>query len=167
MLNENKYIFLDIDGVLATLRQYYSNNRKWHKEFKVYNFDKKCVNVLNAIMEETNAIIILSSDWRINYDLEIMNRIFQYNNVKAVINDFTEDFWGDRSLNKAMRYDLAKCRANEINKYIVDNNISTYVVIDDLDMNEWFPNNFVCTEDHQGIKKSNVKEKIIKILNNE
>jgi hypothetical protein len=39
-------------------------------------------------------------------------------------------------------------------------------VVDDLDLNFYFPENFVLTNDFEGIKKSGVKDKILKILRN-
>ena len=66
-----KYIFLDIDGVLACDAQMYTNakkfqkKREWAKELNVlYPFDPICVKVLNEILEATGAEIILSSDWK-------------------------------------------------------------------------------------------------------
>lgn len=165
--NENKYLFLDIDGVLATPRQFYSNPEKWDRRFNRYGFDMKAVKVLNEILEETKPIIILSSDWRINYDLETINEIFIHNKVSGVVTDFIDDFWGDKSL-YSHASELEECRAEEIAVFISKYNIKNYVVVDDMDLSKWFPNNFVHTRKVMMIiKQTGIKEKIIKILNNE
>jgi len=166
--NNNTYLFLDIDGVLTTPRQrLYSNQDKWDKRFNIYNFDMKAVKVLNEILEETNPIIILSSDWRINYDINTLNDIFVHNKVNEVITDTTEDFWGDRSLS-LYHSELEMYRANEIIAYVHNYQIKNYVVVDDFNLAEWFPNNFVHTSKvNMVIKQTGIKEKIIKILNNE
>lgn len=52
-----KIIFLDIDGVLALAFGSMKRNNKWD----AYPFDKKAVKVLNKILKETGAEIVLSS----------------------------------------------------------------------------------------------------------
>lgn len=52
---ENRpYVFLDIDGVLATTAQFYSKKR--HEEWDCYRFDPKCVKIFNQIIEKINPI---------------------------------------------------------------------------------------------------------------
>lgn len=165
-----KIIFLDIDGVLATNKQYNYNRKKFRDKYPTaknlnlpYPFDSKCVKVLNEILDVTNANIVLSSDWRNIWNLIELDEIFKFNNVKKSPIDVT-------STEVASFGNLVMNRAYQIGKYITDNNISEYVVIDDLNIgkymaitNEEFK--FVLTDDFEGIKKLGLKSKIINILN--
>lgn len=162
-MNHNKYIFLDIDDVLATTAQYYSKKR--HEEWNCYAFDKKCVSVLNDILKKTNAIIILSSDWKFHYNLETLNRIFEWNEIIKPIQNTTGSFWG-------VKYhklkDLEICRADEIKDYVMQHELQNnkWVAIDDLDMKKYLgDDHFVHTpRPNEGIKQSGVKDKILKRL---
>jgi hypothetical protein len=158
------YIFLDIDGVLATVPQFYSKKR--HEEWNCYSFDKKCVNVFNDILEATDARIILSSDWKTHYDLDTMNNIFEWNKIVTPLEGFTDDLWGTaefRSLDQ-----LEEVRASEILKYVKDHDVDDYhwVAIDDLDLSPYLhDSNFVNTPRvMEGIKQSGKKLKILKRL---
>lgn len=154
-------IFLDFDGVMVTTRQYYMKKR--HPIFNtVYPFDPKCVKVLNSIIEITNPIIICSSDWKYHFNIEQLNEIFEWNGVNAKITDATPSLWGVKYYKL---HDLEKCRADEIKTFVKENNVIKFVIIDDLNLFEWFPDNFVhCTRENEGIKQSGVKDKILKIL---
>lgn len=163
-----RLIALDIDGVLATTKQFYSSKR--HEEWNCYSFDPKCVKVFNEILEKTDyPDIVLSSDWRTHYDLETMNKIFEWNKVNTKIKDFTPDVWGVK-FNSVQELD--ECRAFEINYYVGRQEVKfgivydKWIAIDDLflhpHMNE---ENFVHTPRiSEGIKQSGVKDKILKKL---
>jgi hypothetical protein len=84
-----KIIFLDIDGVLATNKEFIMNRTKFQtkhpeaKEIRIpYPFNPGCVKIFNEILDETNAIIVLSSDWRFYWDLNDLDKIFKFNGVK-------------------------------------------------------------------------------------
>ena len=161
-------IFLDIDGVLATHKQYMMNctnfhyNYEWASDLGVpYPYDDKCVKVFNEILEKTDADIVLSSDWRIRWDLEQLDKIFKANNIIKSPVDVTEYFpYGG--------IQLERWRAGEIDAYIKKHNIDNWVIVDDLNMKQFFPDDVTrvfVTTDSEGIKKSSIKDKIIKKLN--
>lgn len=153
---------LDIDGVLATTTQYYTNKKRWHPMYSCYRFDEKCVKVFNSIIEKINPIIILSSDWKDRYTIEQLNEIFEWNGVNAKIFDITPSSWGVKFTSLQQ---LEECRSYEINTYANINNITNFVAVDDLNLKLWIPENFVqCTRANEGIKQSGVKDKILKIL---
>jgi hypothetical protein len=166
-----KIIFLDIDGVLATHKQYMRNRKKfWDKnelakDLKIpYPFDPKCVKVFNEILEETGAQIVLSSDWKYHWDLENLDKIFKFNSVNKSPIDITVK--EDISMGN-----LTKNRAYQIGEFIQRNELTNYVVIDDLNISNYMEitndqDKFVLTNDFEGIKQMSIKEKIIKILNN-
>jgi len=157
--NNQTYLFIDLDDVMVTTNQYFMNKKRWHPKYDCYPFDKKCVKILNDVCEMFNPILILSSDWKYHYNLEQINEIFEWNKVKFKISDFTDNLMGSdyRSLQQ-----IEKCRAFEILKYVEEHNIKNYVIIDDLNLSNWIPDNFIwCRRANEGIKQSGIKEKII------
>lgn len=109
----NPIIFLDIDGVLVTQN---SINR-----FKnSHTFDPNCVDVLNWFISQTNADIVISSDWRLFMTLRGMDYGFKQMGIVGRVIGFTPDFSNDN-----------KSRIDEINSVIDDAKIDRFVVIDD------------------------------------
>ena len=162
---KNSIIFLDIDGVLATDKQYRTKktSKSYVTKYDVYPFDKKCVEVFNEILSETNADIVLSSDWQLYWSLEELNEIFKINGVDKSPFDITNQI--KVKFTSSTSFD----RASAINKYTKTHNITDYVVIDDLDMTQFFGDEFVyCARgDMEGIKQSGIKNKILKVLSND
>jgi hypothetical protein len=161
-------IFLDIDGVLATEKQYYQNKskfqhrNKWAKELGVpYSFDKKCVDIFNEILSITDAEIILSSDWRLKFDLIQLDTIFKGNGIIKSPRMFTK-------VEPKSFGNISENRAWEIELCVNDLNLKNYVIIDDLSLSNYLKNSdkFVQTIDNEGIKQIGIKDKILKILNN-
>jgi hypothetical protein len=113
---------------------------------------------LNEILKLTDADIVLTSDWRIHYSLQTLDNIFKFNKVIKSPIDITDVF-------PSSFQDMEKNRAHEIDIYIQKHNIELYVIIDDLDLSPYVPKNkFIMTIEREGIKQSNIKEKILKIL---
>lgn len=140
-----QYIFLDIDGVLATDECSY----KPEHELYAYPFDKECVRLFNEILLETDAQIILSSDWRLMYhELETLDLLFKHNGIIKSPIDVTPNL-SNRSL--------------EIETYIREKQIKSFVILDDMDL-KVFPDRFIRCNINEGIKEAGVKEKIIAIL---
>jgi hypothetical protein len=155
-----KVIFLDIDGVMATTSCYgVAMKNKWN----AYKFDEKCVAILNFILQETGAEIIISSDWRNHYTLQEMREIFAHNFIIKGPIGFTpsSELYHGRNLEGG--------RSEEIKMWLKHNawkDDIKWVAIDDLDMSEGLGDNFVlCKNEHEGIKRTGVKDKIISILN--
>jgi hypothetical protein len=191
-----KVIFLDNDGVICLSSNWGSRHKKQKKwgrlpgdkpfsvpvEFRFDNFDKKAVNLLNEILEETGAEIVVSSDWRLQANLEELGEYYLSQGIiKAPIGitntnladcDVPEDFGWSR------QWDLEQSRSLEIKQYLKDNpQITHWVAIDDLNMGKtglyysvefehsWGLENFVYTpRSNEGIKQTGVKEKIISYL---
>jgi hypothetical protein len=166
-----KIIFLDIDGVLSTHKQYMMNKKKfWDKnpvakELKIpYPFDPKCVKIFNEVLDETGSEIVLSSDWKQHWNISDLDRIFKFNGVNKSPIDLTT--------NDVVSFgNIVRNRAYQIGDYIQKNNLTNYVVIDDLNISSFMSitddqDKFVLTDDFEGIKKLSLKNKIIKILNN-
>lgn len=135
-------------------------------------FDAKCVAVLNFILQETGAEIILSSDWRHQYTLQEMREIFCHNNVIKGPIGFTDMSKSYTATN------LEGGRSEEINHWLKVHAWKgdvKWVAVDDLNMSEKFDEmgnvisgvkNFVhCPNDQAGIKGHGIKEKILAFLN--
>jgi hypothetical protein len=161
----NNVIFLDIDGVLATHKQFMSNRKKFQdkhedaKELNIpYPFDQKCVKIFNEILKETDADIVLTSDWRLFWKLEELDRIFKFNKIiKSPIAITSKTKLVSRS-------NLELNRTKQIEDFLDENTVLNYVVVDDLHLDLYLTEKFVKTKDLQGLKESNIKEKIIKEL---
>lgn len=137
-----KYIFLDIDGVLTTISEsmdtdnlLYWKDNSWAKNLNVhYPFNEDCVKILNDILKETGAEIILSSDWRKHRTLEQLDIIFKNNGVIKSPIDITPNYRNNYS-------NFEYARSVEIVHYIVENtiDINNIVVLDDLNLEMLFP----------------------------
>lgn len=154
-----KIIFLDIDGVICTSACYgVGKDNKWD----AYMFDPKCVSVLNFILQETGAEIILSSDWRHQYTLQEMREIFAHNFVLKGPIGFTPSSKTYTGMN------LEGGRADEIEMWIKMHAWKgdiKWVAVDDLNMDErLFPNFVLCPREQEGIKRTGIKDKILEKL---
>jgi len=144
---------------------------------KMDNFNDKAVKVLNSILEETGAEIVVSSDWKLYCTLEELQEMFiKYGVIKSPI---------DTTTNVELGYDkqyytkgeLAEYRVMEIKSWLKHNpEVTHWVAVDDLDLGEKFGpisgnsngglKNFVLTpKSSEGIKQLGIKEKIINFLN--
>ena len=190
-----KVIFLDNDGVICLSNNWGSRSKKWAKyrsanpetsnyhsdapvEVRFDNFDKKSVKILNEILKETGAEIVVSSDWRYHATLdELGEYYFSQKILKKPIGvtkrledcDQPEDFIWSRE------WDLEQSRSLEVLQYLKDHpEVTEWVAVDDLNMGKdeewkiWGLTNFVLTpKSSEGIKQLGVKEKIIKYLTND
>jgi hypothetical protein len=185
-----KVIFLDNDGVVCLSSEWGGRSKKklkYLKEFpgvedlpayiKMDNFNSKAVKILNSILEQTGAEIVVSSDWKLYCTLDELKEMFtKYGVIKQPI---------DTTPNIPLKYDkqyytkgeLAEYRVMEIKNWMKEHpEVTQWVAIDDLDLGEKFGpisgnsngglTNFVLTpRSHEGIKQCGIKEKIIKFLN--
>ena len=157
----DKAIILDIDGCIATTKQFALKKtaKTYLTKYAVYPFDKGCINVLNEILNKTGAEIILSSDWRLFYNIEQLDDIFKINNViKSPL--FTTPKYSSK-FSAPLEYN----RINEINNVLDNNKIKRFIVIDDLNMSKAFGKAFIhCKMINEGIKQTGIKEKCINQL---
>ena len=147
---------------MATVKEWslHTNSNLYLRAYNVYPFNPGCVKILNEILNMFDIEIVVSSDWKDDYTLEQLKDIFNLNNVVKLPIDTTV------SLNKNATM-LDHYRATEILNYVYKNDIKKYIILDDLQLKPWFSeNNFVfCANVFEGIKQTNLKEKIIKKLN--
>lgn len=180
-------IFLDFDGVICLATEWggrFRKQKEWNKlypensvyltndfwkmdvQYRFDNFNKKAVNILNSILEQTDADIVISSDWKYDCTLEEMQELFKLYGVLKGPVDYTplltiEDFQG-LELVKA-EYEAE--RALEIKKWLTLNpSVKKWVAIDDLNMTPHLDNFVHTIKQNEGIKQSGIKEKIISYL---
>jgi hypothetical protein len=135
-----KIIFIDVDGPLAwgtwdkgpvTIK----GGR--HGEFTIpYSWDQDDCNSLKKILEESNAKLVLSSDWRFQFSFRQMKDIFQHYGIHgSSLLDMTCQFslW-----NKMSRTSLEHERALQIAKWAKDNKISNWISIDDMRLDQQY-----------------------------
>jgi hypothetical protein len=185
-----KVIFLDHDGVICLSTEWGGRFKKQREAGRKLsqsveslsvlarfdNFNKKAIGILNEILEETGAEIVVSSDWKRWATVEEMGEYYESQGLKKKPIAFTKNL-GDCDVPEnfiwSRQWDLEQSRSLEILQYLRDNNeITHWVSIDDLDMGKngedwknWGLDNFVLTpKSNEGIKQSGVKEKIIKFL---
>ena len=168
-MDRNLYIFLDIDGVMATtseitvdIKEYNKANiRKPYLEAP-YKFNKDCVAALNEIIDTVNPTIILTSSWRKYFDLDQMEQIFADNGIKK----FPE---GSTHVKIPRDIDTEKGRVDEIVAYIRYCGIKNWVVIDNYNLKKYFKeknhDRIIITDPDSGIAGKLVKETVIKRLN--
>ena len=158
----NKAIFLDIDGVIATIHEFNMNRYAPHylHQYDIYPFNQACVKVLNELLALTKAEIIISSDWRSIFTTEELNDIFKINGVKQIPVEATADF-SERFTGKS----LEQIRTLEIESFLREHQVANFVVVDDLDMSEGFGDSFIqCLNIKEGIKEAGLINRIIKVL---
>ena len=203
-----KVIFLDNDGVIC-LSSNWGGRFKKQKAFftednprkgfgdngpvevRFDNFDKKAVKVLNKILEETGAEIVVSSDWRFHANLKELGDYYESQGIIKRPIDVTEKFhftnWLEEGFIKDhgefpwnRTEDLEQQRHFEIKRWLRDHpEVTHWVAIDDLHMGihvenssygphdrDWGLENFVWTpRSNEGIKQSGIKDKVLKFLN--
>lgn len=165
-LTDNPIIFLDIDGVLCTNREFYDYSYSYRKSHPLlerlhvpYPFNFQCVEIFNEILTKTNADIVISSDWKLLWSLEEVDEIFKFFKViKSPIK---------RTKNNES-FTRIDGRLSEIEDFIKTHHLKNYVIIDDLDLSgHTNPSRFIRTTNLNGLKEKGLSEKIIEVLNNE
>ena len=191
-----KVLFLDNDGVICLSNNWGGRTKKWAKyrsenpdsskekkdapvSFRFDDFDTKSVKVLNEILEETGAEIVVSSDWKLHATLEELGDYYESQGIiKRPIaltpNIGKCNWYNDIIWVWSPRWELEMIRVIEIKQYLHDHpEITHWVSVDDLNMgkngeewkDEWAIDNFVLTpKSSEGIKQCGIKEKILKFL---
>jgi len=185
-----KVIFLDHDGVICLSNNWgnrFNKQKDWGGrklsmttlempvEYRFDNFDEKAVKVLNEILEETGAEIVVSSDWKRWANVEEMGEYYESKGIIKKPIAFTDSILWENYENFPWHrnWDLEQTRSLEISQYLGQNpQITHWVAIDDLNMSlqgegdtQWGLNNFVLTPlNNEGIKQTGIKDKILKFL---
>ena len=187
-----KVMFLDNDGVICLANNWGSRVKKRKKDkvslvlndpdveakYRFDYFDKKAIKVLNQVLEETGAEIVVSSDWRLYATLEELGEYYLSEGIIKKPIAFTKRYIGcdkpdEFEWVRATMYEQQRCI--EVRQYLIDHpEITHWVCIDDLELGQtnsygtarkWGLSNFVHTpRENEGIKQSGVKEKLLEYL---
>jgi hypothetical protein len=194
-----KTIFLDHDGVICLSTEWGGRFKKQKKagrklsqsidslpvEARFDNFNKKALKVLNEILKETGAEIVVSSDWKKWANVEELGEYYEQQGIDKkpiAFTKFLQDCDVPQNFPWSRTYDLEQSRSLEIKQYLQDHpEITHWVAVDDLNMGisqtnetwgkiemDWGLTNFVLTPNGgEGIKQTGIKEKIINFLNDD
>ena len=186
-----KILFLDNDGVICLHNNWGGRTKKWSKyrsanpesspnlkdapvEIRFDDFDKKAIKILNEILQETGAEIVVSSDWKLHATLEELGDYYEAQGIikrPIAITPNLHEF--DPNANDLFVWKrwLEKKRILEIQEYLEKNpDITHWVAVDDLNMSPganggYGLENFVLTpRSTEGIKQLGIKEKINNFL---
>jgi hypothetical protein len=189
-----KIIFLDNDGVICLsenwgsrfkkAREYmikhnisehaFADERNRNVLVRFDNFDKKAIKILNKILAETDAEIVVSSDWKLHANLEELGEYYESQGIikkPIATTPNLEEFEPESAGLYHWKGWYERKRILEINKYLEDHpEVTHWVAVDDLNMspenNQGFGlENFVLTpRSYEGIKQSGIKDKMLKFL---
>lgn len=156
-----RYIFLDIDGVLNTgnhrLRQKESTGRSSVKNW----CPEACRNITRLSME-FDADIIISSNWKDQYELEELKQHFEKNGVPShLIKDLTPS--------EVDRHEGAEFRGEEIQQWLDDHAgpETSFLIIDDNDLEPArMESHLVQVDPENGFADSKAMQQARKILRN-
>jgi HAD domain in Swiss Army Knife RNA repair proteins len=104
-----RVIFLDIDGVLAPIR-------RWDR---YGDLDPACIQVLNEIVAQTGADVVVSSTWRYGRTVAELQAMLQAQGFGGRVIDITPNGTPGDS------------RGDEIAAWLAEHEVSGYVIIDD------------------------------------
>lgn len=156
-----KIIFLDIDGVLNSIR-----TRETFEDFVFVDDDK--ILLLKDLIDKTNAKIVLSSSWRTGWRFKEKNprcanedvRLFEALQLKLKEFDielmsYTDNFWH---------------RGKEIDTWLKQwqgEKVESFIILDDMPKEDFEPNtdHLIQTNIATGLTPANVEEAIIKLNN--
>lgn len=168
-----RIIFLDVDGELT-----YSN----YKNEDTANIDIKKVKLLKEICDKTDAKVVISSSWRGSEDYtpkiyHVLREILSKNNIEVlgdtpylkaeIIGDDSEIITLKENLDIKCKYGTG--RAAEIQKWINEHEVESFVILDDEDW-QWseygYENNWIQPTwfGEGGLKREHV-DMAINILN--
>lgn len=193
-----KVIFLDHDGVTCLASNWGSRSKKQRvrgihphtmekdipMDCRLDDFDGKATKVLNKILEESEAEIVISSDWKKHASVEELQEMYKiYGVVKGPIDctKFYHTLEVDEVSGQKRQWAEVKAyeRCVEIKEWLSRHpEVTHWVAVDDLYMakeyprrndprspREWGLDNFVWTpRQYEGIKQSGVNHKILKFL---
>lgn len=143
----HKIIFLDIDGVMNSV-----NTRPQDPRGLVDYLDPRNVSVLNAIVEATGAVVVVSSTWRLSTSFAVLKASFAEAGCVAEIVGVTPDIDGRQ-------------RVLEVAAWLEQQATppARFVVLDDDFAMPAFPDKFVRTSKQYGLCARDIPA-VLKIL---
>lgn len=178
-----KVIFLDIDGVLnsndwAVRRFKEVEMDEIAAQYPFYEFDPKLVENLNSIIEQTGAVVVVSSTWRHGRTKEDLQSILDRVGFRGEIIDVTPHFGSPKNFGytiprgceiewwlKQKKFQRINWSREEQRKMEEKAEVKNYVILDDdSDMLYGQSEHFVKCSFMNGLTQNEV-DKSVKILN--
>ena len=148
-----KIIFLDIDGVMNSQVDYElaeaRGDLKTARE-EAHELSARCMDLLNTLIDETGAEVVITSVWRYTTTKEELQTLFEKKGFKHKILDYTPVY--DRNFSVRGNEILGWITANE--EYLGQDyfEFESYVIFDDdSDMLYWQRENFVPIDGYTGL----------------
>ena len=170
-MEKRKVIFLDIDGVLQPTTyenrfnhdldklcedlslKYQDENYLEIDKYDVgavyYDWKEEAVNNLKRLLDETKAEIVLSSTWKRYNTFDNLKRLFKIHELDTFLVEIVP----------FVQYEGNK--KDDLIKYLNNHpDLTRYVVIDDMNMEEFFSGHFVHTKRMGFFDEDSLKESI-------
>lgn len=90
-----RIIFLDVDGVLNSRRWFTETKQRQTRENAIAEIDPSAAARVQALVNRTRARIVVSSTWRLLYQLHDLRRMFEHRGLHAPLFDRTPPTVGD------------------------------------------------------------------------
>lgn len=151
-----KIIFLDIDGVLN------SHNSGIKNAGSLIVFSAEAVDTLNSVINDTGAVIVVSSSWRCSYIQEGMQELLTSKGINCKVVGMTPDLTTQDS---ATNLHIAVPRGEEILAWLRQTKeyVESICIIDDGDDMQSLRNKLVQTTWDSGLLRAHtnkIKEKL-------
>lgn len=139
MNRKHNVVFIDFDGVLV-------NKKSWRVRSGLNaTADPDCVDVLNEITDKANAVLVVSSSWRIGQSREQIARILKSWGVKARVAGMTPVLLGAERGKEILRFLERNRRA-----------VRDFVILDDDDDMHPYRHKLVQTEFDYGLRHEHI-----------
>lgn len=166
----NRIVFLDIDGVLqpfTNLKRFDCNLQAVKKEVAkklndnsyldddgyniaaVYlDWHQEAIGNLKKLLDESKAKIVITSNWRY-LGFDYLKRLFKIHGLDKYLLEMTMDYqqFDEKIVAKYKEIEkygiFIRNRVLEINEYLNSHEVSQFVIIDDIDLSNFFPDHFV------------------------
>src|SRR5215831_16583393 len=137
-----RVIFLDIDGVLAPIRQ-------WDR---YGDLEPACIQILNEIAAEGGADVVVSSTWRYGKTVAELQTLLEAAGFTGAVVD------------KTPPGSLGANRGEEIAEWLAEHSVDGYVIIDDhVDMGD-LRARLVLTHPGRGLQLADVRRALALLL---
>mgnify|MGYP005857029319 CR=1 FL=1 len=123
-----RIIFLDIDGVMN--HAIYFKRRKEGK-FERDPIDPECVQYLNRIIAATGAKVVISSTWRMHYDIEYMQTILDQKGFEGEVIGETPDVYSSHKYNAPRGCEIKDWIKKHVERDNYDLTYRRFIILDD------------------------------------
>jgi len=117
-----------------------------------YLWDERCIVAMNRFLRTHDVEIVLSSDWRLHFSLDEMDRICKFNGLAKSPIGFT-------TVQGSTVHKLESYRVAEIQAYVAEHKIEQWCAVDDMDLSE-LGTRFAQTDERMGCAATGFIEKL-------